>query len=157
VSYTLDANVLLYASDDASPLHGPAFEVIERVARGPEIVYLFWPTIMTYLRIATHPAVFARPFSNDEATGNIEQLLSRPHVRSTGEQDRFWRLYRDVAQDAVPAGNLVSDAHIVALMLENDVRTIWTRDRDFRRFRGIKVHDPFENAAELAREILPPY
>lgn len=157
MSYTLDDNVLLYASDDASSLHGPAFEVIERVARGPEIVYLFWPTIMTYLRIATHPAVFARPLSNDEATGNIEQLLSRPHVRSTGEQDRFWRLYRDVAQDAVPAGNLVSDAHIVALMLENDVRTIWTRDRDFRRFRGIKVHDPFENAAELAREILPPY
>jgi hypothetical protein len=28
-------------------------------------------------------------------------------------------------------------------MLENDVRTIWTRDRDYRRFTGIEVRDPF--------------
>ena len=35
------------------------------------------------------------------------------------------------------------DAHLVALMLENDVRTIWTRDRDFRRFSRIEVRDPF--------------
>jgi predicted nucleic acid-binding protein len=49
-----------------------------------------------------------------------------------------------VARDAVPPGNLVPDAHIVTLMLENDVRTIWTHDRDFRRFREIEVRDPFE-------------
>jgi hypothetical protein len=28
-------------------------------------------------------------------------------------------------------------------MLENGVRTIWTRDRDFRKFRGVTVRDPF--------------
>jgi hypothetical protein len=28
------------------------------------------------------------------------------------------------------------------LMLANGVRTIWTRDRDYRKFRGIRVHDP---------------
>ncbi len=144
MSYTLDANVLLYASDESSPLQGRAFEVLERVARGPEIVYVFWPTVIAYLRIATHPAVFTKPLSAAEAGSNIEQLLSRPHVHSPGEQDRFWMLYREVARDAVPTGNLVSDAHIVALMLENDVRTIWTHDRDFRRFRGIEINDPFE-------------
>ena len=143
MSYTLDANVLLYASDEGSALHQRAFEVVEKMAGGPEIAYLFWPTVMAYLRIATHPAVFTRPLSLDEAVGNVEQLLGRPHIRSPGEQDRFWLRYREVARDAVPTGNLVSDAHIVALMLEHDVRTIWTRDRDFRRFRGIKVRDPF--------------
>lgn len=144
MSYTLDANVLLYASDEASPLHRRALEFVEQMAGGPEIAYLLWPTVMAYLRIATHPAVFRRPLSADEAVGNMEQLLGRPHVQSPGEQDRFWLRYREVARDAVPAGNLVSDAHLVALMLENDVRTIWTHDRDFRRFRGIEVRDPFE-------------
>lgn len=28
-------------------------------------------------------------------------------------------------------------------MRENGVRTIWTDDRDFRRFDGIYVRDPF--------------
>jgi predicted nucleic acid-binding protein len=49
-----------------------------------------------------------------------------------------------VADDALPSGNLVPDAHLVTLMAENDVRTIWTRDRDFRRFPRIEVRDPFE-------------
>jgi toxin-antitoxin system PIN domain toxin len=143
VSYTIDANVLLYASDESSPVHAPARAFVERLAAGPEIAYLFWPTVMAYLRIATHPAVFARPLTTVEAIGNVEQLLARPHVRTTGEQERHWDRFREVADDAMPAGNLVPDAHVVALMLENDVRTIWTRDRDYRRFPSIEVRDPF--------------
>lgn len=144
MSYTVDANVLLYASDESSLVHSRAREFVGRLADGPEIAYLFWPTVMAYVRIATHPAVFARPLSIAEAIGNIEQLLARPHVRTTGEGEAFWRTFRDVADDAFPSGNLVPDAHLVALMAENDVRTIWTRDRDFRRFPRIEVRDPFE-------------
>jgi len=29
-------------------------------------------------------------------------------------------------------------------MLENGVDQIWTHDRDYRKFRGITVRDPFE-------------
>ncbi len=143
MSYTIDANVLLYASDESSPEHARARAFVGRLADGPEIAYLFWPTVMAYLRIATHPAVFARPLTAAEAIGNVEQLLVRPHVRTTGETERFWERYQEVADDAMPSGNLVPDAHLVALMLENDVRTIWTRDRDFRRFPRIEVRDPF--------------
>jgi toxin-antitoxin system PIN domain toxin len=143
VSYTIDANVLLYASDRSSPVHQRARELVERLADGPEIAYLFWPTVMAYLRVATHPVVFARPLSIVEATGNIEQLLARPHVRTAGEGDGFWRTFATVSDDALPSGNLVPDAHLVTLMLENDVQTIWTRDRDFRRFSRIEVRDPF--------------
>jgi hypothetical protein len=144
MSYTLDANILLYASDESSPLHARSLEVVTRAAAGPEIVYLFWPAIMGYLRIATHPAVFRRPLSIAEALGNIEVLIGRPNVQTPGEQDHFWRRYVEVVADASPTGNLVADAHLVGLMLENGVRTIWTHDRDYRRFRGIEVRDPFE-------------
>lgn len=144
MSYTVDANVLLYASDESSPVHQRARAAVQQLAQGPEIAYLFWPTVMAYLRIATHPAVFAHPMSIVEAVGNVEQLLARPHVRTTGETEAFWRSFRDVAGDALPSGNLVPDAHLVTLMLDNDVRTIWTRDRDFRRFPRIEVRDPFE-------------
>ena len=144
MSVTLDANILLYASDASSARQDVAIRLLEQVATGPEIAYLFWPTIMAYLRIATHPAVFDRPLAADDAIANIEALLSRPHVRAPGEQPEFWRRYRSVATDARPAGNLVPDAHLVALMAENEVRTVWTHDRDFRRFQGIEVRDPFE-------------
>jgi toxin-antitoxin system PIN domain toxin len=96
-----------------------------------------------YLRVATHPAVFARPPSIAEALGNVEQILARPHVHTTGEAERFWPILRDVVVDALPAGNLVPDAHLVALMVENGVGTILTRDRDFRRFTAVEARDPF--------------
>lgn len=144
MSVTLDANILLYASDDNSPFHRRALELIDEVARGPQIVYLFWPTLMAYLRIATHPAIFARPLPLADARSNLDQLSGLPNVQIAGEQERFWRGLGDVLDDAAPTGNLLPDAHIVALMLANGVRTILTHDRDYRRFRHIEVQDPFE-------------
>lgn len=144
MSVTLDANVLLYASHEASPFHGQARERLAAVARGPEIVYLFWPVVLAYLRISTHSAIFDPPLDPVSAMTNVERLLELAHVQTAGEQDRFWREYREVAIEADVRGNLVSDAHIVALMRENGVRAIWTHDRDYRRFPGIEVLDPFE-------------
>jgi toxin-antitoxin system PIN domain toxin len=143
LSYTIDANLLLYASDEESAWHERAVALLDEMALGPEIVHLFWPTVMAYLRIATHPAVFGRPLPHADARANIEALLDLPHVQASGEQDAFWRRFIEVADDVAPTGNLVPDAHLVALMLENGVRTIWTHDRDYRKFRGITVRDPF--------------
>jgi uncharacterized protein len=143
VSYTFDANVLLYASDEASRYHEPARAFLARVARDDDLVYLFWPTALAYLRIATHPAVFERPLARADAIANIDALVTLPHVRATGEHERFWASFRHVADDADARGNLVPDAHLAALMLEHGVRTIWTHDRDFRRFGSLEVRDPF--------------
>ncbi len=106
-------------------------------------MYLFWPVVIAYLRIATHPAVFEHPLSAEAATGNIESLLALPHVRSPGEDDGFWETYRLVTAGVVVRGNLVPDAHLVALMRQHGVGTIWSHDRDFRKFEGITVLDPF--------------
>jgi uncharacterized protein len=144
VSATLDVNLLLYASDASSRFHQPARALLDGLSRGPEIVYLLWPVISGYLRIATHPAVFDTPLTPEEAMANIDGLLSLPHVQAPGEGERFWPRYREVAEEAGARGNLLPDAHVVALMRENGVRTIWTHDRDYRRFGGIKARDPFE-------------
>lgn len=147
MSFTLDANILLHASDETSGYHPKARAFVEQVATGDELVYLFWPTVMAYLRIATHPAVFEKPLPPGDAVANIDRLLDLPHVQTTGEEDRFWPTYQHVAAEADARGNLVSDAHIVALMTDNGVRTIWTHDRDYRRFSGIEVRDPFADGS----------
>ena len=38
----------------------------------------------------------------------------------------------------------VTDGHLVSLMRQHGVGTIYTRDRDFRRFDGIRAEDPFD-------------
>ncbi len=142
MSATVDANILVYASNRADPVHEAARALVERLAEGPELVYLFWPTIVGFLRIATHPGILPRPLAPSEATENISQLLARPHVRAPGEGDSFWRVYRAAAGPHA-RGNAVPDAHLAALMLQHGVGVIYTRDRDFRRFAGIEARDPF--------------
>lgn len=143
MSFTLDANILLFASDETSERRPRALELLQQVASGDELVYVFWPVVMAYLRIATHPGIFESPLPPADALANVERLLDLAHVQTAGEHDRFWSGYRRIASESDARGNLVPDAHLVALMTENGVATIWTHDRDFRRFPGIQVRDPF--------------
>lgn len=143
MSVTLDANVLLYASDPESELHVQAQREVDRLVRGPEPLYVFWPVISAYLRLATHPSVFATPLPLATAAANVRDLLSQPYVRAVGEEEGFWRLLLPALEEGRAQGNLVTDAHLVALMRQYGVGTIATRDRDLRRWDGIRVHDPF--------------
>ena len=43
-------------------------------------------------------------------------------------------------------GNLVPDTHLAALLRQHGVATLYTRDRDFRRFDFLSVIDPLEDA-----------
>lgn len=141
MSSTVDVNVLVYASNESDPAHAQARELLERLASGPELLYLFWPVLLGYLRIVTHAAILPRPLSPDDAQANVSSLLDLPHVRAPGESPGFWNAFR--RDGAGARGNNVPDAHLAALMREHGVTTIHTRDRDFRRFAGIRVADPF--------------
>lgn len=142
MSYSIDTNILVYASDADGPLHRPAAAFLDRCMSGPEILYLAWPVAMSYLRIATHPSIFNAPLSPEEARGNMEALISLPHVRFLSEGADFWHKFSEVCAEAPVRGNLVPDAHLAALLREHGVRRLYTRDRDFRRFDFLQLEDP---------------
>lgn len=143
MSVTVDTNVLLYASNSDALEHERAGALLGHLAAGPSLVVLLWPTLMGYLRLATHPSIFSSPLAPAEALANVESLLQRPHVRAAGEIEGFWTSYRRVTDTVTSRGNLVPDAHLVALMHQHGVSRIWSRDRDLRKFDGITVSDPF--------------
>ena len=140
---TVDANVLVHASDQGSPRHDASRELLASLAAGPALVYVFWPVAMAYLRISTHPRIFERPLEPAVARSNLDALLDRPHVRCPGEGEGFWTVFQDTVAGDTVRGNLVADAHIAALMRHHGVGTIWTADRDFRRFTDIVARDPY--------------
>lgn len=150
LSATLDTNILIYASDQGSDRYGRARELVENFAAGPELGYLFWPVLMGYLRVSTHPAIFAHPLSLAQAAANLDDLLSRPHLRVPSEGADFWAVARPTLAEVSAAGNLVPDAHLVALMRAHGVTTIWTADRDFRKFDGIRARSPFTTSGDSA-------
>ena len=52
-------------------------------------------------------------------------------------------VYREVTGSFPVRGNLVPDAHLAALLKQHGVRTLYTRDGDFRKFSFLDVRDPF--------------
>lgn len=143
MTLALDVNLLAYASDGASPFQERAEQAINGLAQGNESVYIFWPVVLGYLRISTNAQAFRTPLAFDRALGNIDRLLALPHFRSGSERDGFLAVLEEVSSETPLRGNLISDAHIVALMRQHGISTIWTHDRDFRKFDGIRIVDPF--------------
>jgi toxin-antitoxin system PIN domain toxin len=142
VSFALDVNILLYASDSTSRYQRQASSFLEACLETKDLFYLTWPTIMSYLRIATHPSVFDHPLSPDEAVQNIQTLINLPHVRVLSEGEGFWELYRKVARDRHVRGNHVPDAHLAALLRYHGIKTIYSHDRDLLTFEFLDVRDP---------------
>jgi uncharacterized protein len=143
MSFALDVNILLYASDTNSPFFKQAKTFISDCITKRDLFYLGWPTVMGYLRIATHAAIFEHPLSPEEAKANMESLLNLPHVRVLSEEEGFWEIYREVTAEIPTRGNLVPDSHLAALLRQHGVKTIYTRDRDFLKFPFLDVQDPF--------------
>lgn len=142
MSYSLDVNLLLYASDRSSPFHEAASTFLQQCVTETELCYLAWPTLMSYLRIATHPRIFTNPLSPAEAFGNIQTLVSFPQVRTLSEGEDFLDVYRDITSAIPVRGNLVPDAHLAALLRQHEVNTLYTTDTDFRKFAWLKVKNP---------------
>ena len=82
MSFSCDVNVLLYASDAASPVHRKAVEFLEQASTEGDLFCLGWPTVMSYLRISTHPGIFRTPLTPAQALGNIDALVEQPRVGS---------------------------------------------------------------------------
>lgn len=142
MSYSIDANILLCASDEASQWHKAAKSFLETRADDPDILCLTWPVLMAYQRIATHPGVFTKPLSPGVAWNNVEKLLALPRARALTETETFAEDYRSVADGASVGGNLVPDAHVATILLEHGVRQIYTADTDFRKFEFLEVINP---------------
>lgn len=146
MSYAIDVNLLLYATFDDSPRHVAAARFLKEAAERRELLGIPYPCALGYLRMATHPRIFRRPLTPEEALANLDTLAALPNVRFLSEREGFFDEYREITASLTARGNLVPDAHIATILRQHDIRVFYTGDRDFRRFEFLDVRDPFTPA-----------
>lgn len=143
----VDTNVLVYAEITSSPFHQTARALLRRLAEGYEPWALPWPCAYEFLRVVTHPRVYHPPVPAGLARTDLLAVMASPSLTMLGESDRHPTFFESVLERSGVTGNLVFDAHIVALCLEHGVSTLITGDLDFLRFEGITIENPFEAVA----------
>ena len=139
----LDANILLYAYNSDSPHHQTCRNWLEEAFDGPEPLALPWQTLLAFVRIATSSRATSRPLTGELTCNIVNRWLEHPNVTIVTAAERFWPLLRELILEAHVSGPLLTDAALAALALENGA-TLCSTDRDFRRFRGLKLIDPLE-------------
>jgi hypothetical protein len=137
----VDANVLLYAVDDASAHHGCSRAWLDASLSGQEAVGLAWAALLAFIRLGTNASIFAAPMTVDEALGQVETWLAAPAAVVAEPTPRHASLLRGLLRAAGTAGNLTTDAHLAALALEHGADIV-SYDRDLARFAGIRHRLP---------------
>jgi toxin-antitoxin system PIN domain toxin len=139
----IDTNILIHAEVESSERHGPALKILRGLAEGALPWAIPWPCIYEFLRVVTHPRVFHPPVPLNIALQDLRKVLASPSLFLLAETARHASVLDQVISQSGAMGNLIHDAHIVALCLEHGVSEIITGDRDFTRFAGLKVINPF--------------
>jgi toxin-antitoxin system PIN domain toxin len=137
----VDANVLLYAVDGASPFHDRSRRWLEARINGTTRVGLPWQSLGAFVRIVTHPRALDRPLTAAEAWDHVRAWLTQPGVWVPVETERHADVLGDLMLRHDVRGNLVSDARLAALAIEHGV-PIASADTDFARFPEITWLNP---------------
>ena len=137
----VDANILLYAVDEASPHHPKARDWLEGSLNGSRRVALPWQSLQAFLRISTNPRALAEPLAPAEAWEVVEAWLDAPMTwvpePSRGHREILGRLVTTLDL----RGNLIADAVLAALCIEHGL-TMVSADSDFARFAEIQWVNP---------------
>jgi toxin-antitoxin system PIN domain toxin len=137
----VDANVLLYAVNTASPQHVAAKTWLDDALSNDSRLGLPWLSLLAFLRIATHPSVFQRPLSVDRALEVLDIWCQAPNVVHPEPGRNFAAALALTLTSGSAPGNLVNDAYLAALATEHDA-AVATFDRDFARFPNITIVVP---------------
>jgi toxin-antitoxin system PIN domain toxin len=142
----IDTNVLVYATIPGFPEHGQAMKLLARLDRDKLPHAVTWINVFEYLRVVTHRAMIKpHPLPLAKALENVRQLLEHPRVTRIDPGTHHLEIFEEICREAGPVeGNFVHDCRIAAVMRENGVQRILTRDTAFRRIPGITVEDPFQ-------------
>jgi uncharacterized protein len=142
----VDSNILVYAHRRDSSFHERAEACLADRAQARLPWAIPWPCVYEFLGVVTHPKIYSPPTPLQLAVDQIEGWLAAPTLVLLGEASGYWPALCDLLKQSRVTGRRVHDARIAALCLHHGVSELWTTDRDFARFRRLKVVNPLLDA-----------
>jgi len=138
-----DINVLVYAHRADAPNHDAYRAWLENVMNQSAAYAVSDIVLSGFLRVVTHPRVFAPPSNIRDALAFAGQIRQQPNAVVVMPGNRHWTIFTDLCKAAGARGNLIPDAFLAALAIESGSEWV-TTDRDFSRFPGLNWRHPLE-------------
>lgn len=136
-----DVNVLVGAHREENLDHAAHLAWLTEAGESAQPLGIPDVVLSGFIRIVTHPAVFSQPSSVGVALEAVRELRALPNFVSANPGPRHWPVFVQLCESTHARGNLVPDAFIAAIALENGAELI-TADGDFARFPGLRWSHP---------------
>lgn len=138
----VDTNLLVYAHRKDSAWHERSSERVTELAEGRSLWAIPWPCVHEFYSIVTHPRIYDPPSKPLQAVAQLAAWFESPSLVLLAETEGYWPRLERMIETSRIAGPQVHDARVAALCLAQGVRELWTADRDFSRFPGLRVRNP---------------
>jgi len=138
----IDTNILVYAHRADNPWHESAKAFVETALTSDEKHGIPYHCLVEFFGIVTNARIFKNPTAPETAIRQCRNLVAAPAAEILTESNTSFEIFAPLLTKSRVTGAAVHDARIAAVCLENGVRIIYTVDRDFSRFTGLKVKNP---------------
>ena len=141
----LDANLLIYASNQADPRYRQSKAWIEKILSTEEWVGIPWVTIWAFVRITTNTRLIEKALSAQRAFEIIDFWISLPNVVVVQPGPRHFAILKELVTKHQAVGPLATDAVLASLAIEQGA-SLASADHDFSRFPSLRWINPLQSA-----------
>jgi toxin-antitoxin system PIN domain toxin len=138
----VESNILVYAHRAEMPPHEAAAACMRHLAESGRPWTIPWPCLHEFIGVVTNPRAFEVPSPLDQVDAQIDEWRASPWFVFLPEAGDHLVHLRDLLRASGAVGAKIHDAKIAAICLGHDVDELWSADRDFRRFPGLRVVNP---------------
>ena len=144
----LDANILIHAHAVDSPFHEDARELRDQAARGQLEACVSPQVLCEFFAVITDERLIKPALTLSQAKKEIASYWSARQFRKIVPKDTtLTRVVSLLDRHSVKRGDIF-DVFLVATMLDNEVRTIYTQNtKDFEIYRELHVINPLVPSA----------
>jgi len=133
----IDTNILIDLIVASMPSHGTTTQGVRQL--DDEICTT--PTnVGECLRLLTHPKLFPKPLKASAAVQAVGELFDYYKIKVLEEDVAWWKEIPEMEQE-IPGlkGNEIFDARIALCLRSHNVKRIYTRDADFKKYSFLRV------------------
>lgn len=138
----VDTNLLVQAHQRECDLHLPATRVVRTLAEAATPWAICHHSLVEFYGVVTQGKLWREPSTPAQALDQIAAWRESPSLRVLFDTPTCLDHLAMLAVKSQVRGGMIHDARIAACCLTHGVRELWTVDRDFSRFPGLRTRNP---------------
>ena len=140
----IDTNILIYAHVPSFAQHLSALAALEKLANSGAAWAVPWPCAHEFCAVISNKKWRSDALDAAGAVAILRSWGSAPNFRFFCPTHQHLNYFAQTLLLSGVSGGQVHDARIAATCLEHNVSELWSADRDFSRFVGLRMRNPLK-------------